>query len=155
MMDWNIEDLEDLHLRIPTKELLIKIASLGKGEFAASCRFIEFDKFIDAVPGVRGESTMGKYLVVQEWALRCLFFIHKGEVSTSSGEQKTTTDFYMKEMRAWVLMEQKKETKSPQLVDNKKWKKADGAKAGSEAEDMVKLKDEGMPIFEGDNLIGF
>ncbi|KAM0202012.1 hypothetical protein ACHAQI_011020 [Fusarium lateritium] len=138
MMDWNIEDLEDLHLRIPTKELLIKIASLGKGEFAASCRFIEFDKFIDAVPGVRGESTMGKYLVVQEWALRCLFFIHKGE-----------------EMRAWVLMEQKKETKSPQLVDNKKWKKADGAKAGSEAEDMVKLKDEGMPIFEGDNLIGF
>ncbi|KAM0285529.1 hypothetical protein ACHAO9_008628 [Fusarium lateritium] len=129
MMDWNIEDLEDLHLRIPTKELLIKIASLGKGEFAASCRFIEFDKFIDAVPG--------------------------GEVSTSSGEQKTTTDFYMKEMRAWVLMEQKKETKSPQLVDNKKWKKADGAKAGSEAEDMVKLKDEGMSIFEGDNLIAF
>ncbi|KAM0236553.1 hypothetical protein ACHAP5_009363 [Fusarium lateritium] len=139
-MKWFTEDLEVLHLGIPTKEVLTKVASLGKGEFVELCNYTDFRGFLDGVPGARGESEMGQYLIVQDWALGALFLIQKVE---------------MKEMRTWLHMEPKSQKGPPSMVDKKKWEKADGAKAENEAVDMVKLKDEGMAIFEGDNLIAF
>jgi hypothetical protein len=147
-MFWNIEDLEDLYLRTPTREVLTKIASLDKWEFTQSYSRYEFKDFIHyEIPRVLGKSLMGKYLIVQEWALRSLWEM-QNEVSTSSGEQKSTINCYVKEEKTLLLTEKKTEKQDSDMVENEKCML-------STNKNSVPLSLPSPQCFHGDDLIAF
>lgn len=78
-------------LRTPSKELLSKMASFERYEFTDSYGRYEFRNFVHEIPGVRGSSLIGKYILVQGWALWTLGMMENSVVSTS-GAQKITTN---------------------------------------------------------------
>lgn len=119
-------------LRTPSKGFLVRLASLEMWEFTDSHRRDEFRGFANEIPGVLGNSLVGKYILVQGWALWTLGMIQKSEVSIS-GAQKIPTNSSTKQEKSLILLE----------VNTNK------TTASSSSNTAL------VPIFHGDDMIAF